>query len=233
MEEREVAQRDAGPVAALRLVAEREGAGVLDEEVPLLRKEERKAGQVDLLLVDLDLGEVRVVREVERQPRRDPELHVEPDVGLAACAPFLDQRPRLVLHERVGLHPQVESRPHAPESGQRPRLRHLVDLVPPIERRPEGVLRLAPDAAQDLESPRLVVLRRIEAERGERDLDLYRPPLVMPGRLDADGAFPRLVLGAAVVEELDVLERPAGIHEEHEPVAAVEVRIERHAEDVR
>ena len=42
--------------------ADREQAGVLEEEGPLLGKEEVEAVEVDLLLVDLDLGEVGVVR---------------------------------------------------------------------------------------------------------------------------------------------------------------------------
>ena len=45
-------------------------AGVLQEEVALLGKEQAEARQVHLLLVDLDLREVGVVGEVEVHARR-------------------------------------------------------------------------------------------------------------------------------------------------------------------
>ena len=53
--------------------ADAEHAGVLEKEVPLLRKEEGEAGQVDLLLVHLHLREIGVQGEVQvqgRKPRR-------------------------------------------------------------------------------------------------------------------------------------------------------------------
>ena len=40
---------------------------VLEKERPLLGEEEREAGQVDLLLVGFDLGEVGIDRRIERQ----------------------------------------------------------------------------------------------------------------------------------------------------------------------
>ena len=45
-------------------------AGVLEEEIALLGKEQAEARQVDLLLVDFDLREVGVVGDVEVQCRR-------------------------------------------------------------------------------------------------------------------------------------------------------------------
>ena len=54
-------------VAARR--AEREVAGVLEEEVALLGKEQVEARQVHLLLIDFDLREIGPVGRVERQRR--------------------------------------------------------------------------------------------------------------------------------------------------------------------
>ena len=39
----------------------------LEEELPLLRKEETETRQVDLLLVGLDLGEVGAIARIEQQ----------------------------------------------------------------------------------------------------------------------------------------------------------------------
>ena len=59
---------------------ELEGGGVLEEEGPLFGEEEREAGQVDLLVVRLHLGEVGVRGQVHGEVRGDAPLHVEPDV---------------------------------------------------------------------------------------------------------------------------------------------------------
>src|SRR5690606_10351600 len=51
--------------------AGREYAGVLQEERTFLGKEDREAREIDPLVIDLHLREVGVVREVERERRRD------------------------------------------------------------------------------------------------------------------------------------------------------------------
>ena len=56
----------------------------LKEELALLRKKEAKARQVDLLLVNLHLREIRVVGEVGRQAVRDSELRLDAEVAAAA-----------------------------------------------------------------------------------------------------------------------------------------------------
>src|SRR5204862_7920984 len=57
------------------------------EELALFGEEERKAGEVDDLLVGLYLREVGIDRDVGRQRRRDPELGV--DAALAADVTIL------------------------------------------------------------------------------------------------------------------------------------------------
>ena len=59
-----------------------EDAGVLQEEVALLREVQREPGQVRLQLVDFDLGEVRVPGQVERQRAGDSPLQVESVVAV-------------------------------------------------------------------------------------------------------------------------------------------------------
>ena len=66
-----------GPKATSR---ELKNATTLQEELSLLRKEQVEPGQVDLLLVDLHLGEIGVHGEVGGQVLGHAELHIESDV---------------------------------------------------------------------------------------------------------------------------------------------------------
>ena len=78
-----VADADAAAEEQIDLagIADREEAGVLEEERPLLREEQREAIEVDLLIVDLDLREVGVDGRVERQARREAVLDVAADIA--------------------------------------------------------------------------------------------------------------------------------------------------------
>ena len=60
----------------------REQTRVLEEEWTLFREAQVEAREVDLLRVDLDLGEVGVVGGVQVQARRDAELGVEAEVAV-------------------------------------------------------------------------------------------------------------------------------------------------------
>ena len=51
-----------------------------EKELPLLREEETEPGQVDLLLVHLDLREIRVEREIRRQVLGDSVLDIQPSI---------------------------------------------------------------------------------------------------------------------------------------------------------
>ena len=64
----------------------------LQEELALFREEEAEPGEVDLLRVGLDLGEVGVVGEVGGEPAGDPYLGVHPEVPaeIALERPALD-----------------------------------------------------------------------------------------------------------------------------------------------
>ena len=76
--------------------AEVEDAAPFEEEVALLREEEAEARQVDLLLVDLDLREVGVDRDVRRQIGRDAVL--------------ARRRPRSPVAESLSRRPVVRER---------------------------------------------------------------------------------------------------------------------------
>ena len=57
-----------------------EDSSAFKKELPLLRKEETEPGQVDLLLVHLDLCEIRVEGEIRRQVLGDSVLDVQPRI---------------------------------------------------------------------------------------------------------------------------------------------------------
>src|SRR5207249_3422133 len=68
------------------------------EKLPLLGKEKGKAGQVDHLLIDLDLGEIGACSEIGRDGRRHRDLHIEP--GLSPKKPIPDLRADAVVFRR-------------------------------------------------------------------------------------------------------------------------------------
>src|SRR5258706_458329 len=65
--------------------ARREGAGIFQEEGAFLRKEQRKACEIRALLIDLDLGEVRVVGQIEGQAGRHTVFDLSADIAPALC----------------------------------------------------------------------------------------------------------------------------------------------------
>ena len=56
------------------------------KELPLFGEEKAEPREVHLLFVHLDLGEVGVVREIGRQVVGDPDLEVQPRVGVEVIA---------------------------------------------------------------------------------------------------------------------------------------------------
>ena len=91
----------AAQVARRAAAGEVEDAAALEEEVALLGEEQVEAGQVHLLLVDLDLREVGVVGEVGDEVGGDAVLHVEADLAV-----------EIVGHRRDA-HRSVADRPRA------------------------------------------------------------------------------------------------------------------------
>ena len=143
-------------VDRLRL-AELERRRVLEEERPLLREEQIEAREVDLLLVGLDLREVGVDRDVEREVRTNAPLHVDADVGRRcradrrsrACSPCWPSRARTgisLMSRRGGRF----------EPGQLRGQRDAVDVEAARDRREIDLLVLVADVAHDVEAPGLV-----------------------------------------------------------------------------
>ena len=114
------------PPPGVAAAAELEDAGVLEEEVALLGKEQAEARQVDLLLVGLDLREVGVDREVQRQARRHAVLHVEPGVEIAVGRGRAD---RVGAAERIRLDAQVRARASARAALERAGQRHALEML--------------------------------------------------------------------------------------------------------
>jgi hypothetical protein len=82
-----------------------EDAAALLEEAATLRIEEREAVEVDLLVVRLDLREVGVERDVQREIAGERMAHVETGLarGLAAaCGTRPDCRRRAAARDRSG-----------------------------------------------------------------------------------------------------------------------------------
>src|SRR5205823_10515132 len=146
-----------------------EDAGILEKEGPLLREEQRKPREIGALLIDLDLREVGVVREIEGETGR----HAILDLAAELPAP-----PRLRIDRVIALQACERVRRHGPH----PSGRHLDTLERAGTRdlhqaelaRNEGPKRLfvlAADRAHEVESPRLPLTGTI-AQRRERDAAL-------------------------------------------------------------
>src|SRR5205814_4725389 len=164
-----------------------ENAGILEEERPLHREEQWKARQVRTLFVDLDLREVGVVREVERQTRRDAVLELAADV--ATLARFgIDGKVAFHARERVRRHGQHSPRGYL-DPLQRAGMRDLHEAELPRHEGPERLFILAADAAHEVESPRLHVPRPV-AQCRERNPELGVPPGGVGRRRDGPRAVP-------------------------------------------
>ena len=73
---------------------ELEDAAPLEEELPLLREEQVEAGEVHLLLVHLDLGEVGVVGEVRGEAPGNAVLQIDADLRRREPSPLPDRPAR-------------------------------------------------------------------------------------------------------------------------------------------
>ena len=214
-------------------------AGVLEEERPLLRKEQVEAVEVDLKIVDLDLREVGVVGCVEGQAGSHAvlEIHTELAVRLR-----LGNRHRKVaqgLSQNVRGHLQVALRGWI-DAAQRPCHREAVEVELPLERRPIGGLVPSPDVALEVEPPDLLLSLR-ETKRLERQSKLGAPavvadlgadvPIAIPVEIEPC-ARPRLLpppaaaTRSSLVRDLAVVLDAGRIRSEHEAVALVAEGVE-------
>ncbi len=193
-----------------------EEARVLEEERALLGKQQREAGQVDLLVVDLDLREVGVHRHVQGEALGDLHLGLAPELGLSS-------EPGL---RRVGVVPGRGSQHVGRDGGgsaeRRFDPRQLAREVEPVEPelagngRPEVLFVEAADPARDVEAPRVGF--GPVAQRAERDAEFGVPALGVAGCGDRPAAVPVLVEAAPGTPLETAL--PGHAPAEEEPAAA-------------
>ncbi len=134
--------------------ADREEVRVLQKEGSLLGKEKAEAGQVHLLVIHLDLREVRVHGEIQRQALRDSDLRVDPrlerighlgiDGGYPTCRSQDVRRDRCHTAGRQLKAPEL------------PRFRQAVEPELARNSRPNHLLVLASDVPSDVQAPRLL-----------------------------------------------------------------------------
>ena len=206
----------------------------LDEERPLLLEEGLEIAEVHYRGVDLDLPKVGVDGGVERKVAGEAVLHIEsggPEHPRAVVEGVTDGGAHeLAAGHRVGKQGEVAARVKAVEAGEvghpggEPALL-LGDELQPV------ALVLALDVALGVDAPGLA-FGRPEAELGERDTELGRPPLVVEGH----GRGPDPVPGAVVpgvVEDRRVTLHVARAHLEHDAGQVIVSRVQVDPDPVR
>ena len=192
-------------------VAHGESAGVLEEERPLLRKEEVEPVEVDLLIVHLHLREVGVVGEIESQSRRHAVLQVAAEVAQAGgeVPRGAGVRPARRLADDVRRQLQRPPQPlRRHDASHLARLRDPEQIELPRNRRPVRRLVAAADVALEVDAPRLGGTGR-EPERPERNGELGAPPNLGDRRPHLPDAVPVLVEAAAGAARLASLAGPS------------------------
>ena len=153
--------------------AELEEPGVLEKERPLLGEEQIEAREVDLLVVDFDLREVRVERGVEREAGRDSVLEIQSGVAFEFRPVVSELEVLREAADHIGQQLQVAlalGRKPVERAGQA----DLRELEGPRCRRPQRFLVPPPQVAGDVEPPNQILAGPI-AQRAKRDLHLRFP----------------------------------------------------------
>ena len=188
------------------LTAEEEGGGVgaepaaeledplsLEEELAFFWKKEAEAGQVDLLLVHLDLREIGVVGEIGCQSLRDTILDVEPDIPVELVQ---HGRGRVQIGRDVGDHIGLDLQPCArcrhfqPDQGRgRRHLEHAGEAERRRNRRQERHLVLRGHAPLHVDAPERCRSRAV-TQRLERNGHLDGPALLETAGSDIPHGVP-------------------------------------------
>src|SRR5688572_13531460 len=201
------------------------------EELALLREQEIEPCEVHLLLVHLDLSEVGVYGDVQRQVLRDCVL----DVHTCVSQPIILDRGS---HDPIGadprgrkrLHLEVQPRRRRLDSDQIPVHRYAEDPIRPgprhLDRYPGEVAPLiaAQHGPTDLNTPDLLDARAI-AKRLEGNDHLRRPPAVEPTCGHIPDRVPVEVRGRLIGDLHFRVASDRG-HEEADCVTAVAVGVE-------
>ena len=173
-------------------VAEVEDALVLEEELALLREEERELREVHPHVVDWGLPEVGIRGSRGSERGHYPVAGVEArcDPGVVALLVLVFSPPLVVdaSDRRRGqdIDPEPVTRPR--EADQDAGVRHVdeASVLPRVG--PAAVLLGTPNAAQDVQAPGVRALP--EAHGLEGDHELRRPAVLVDARLDVPDAVP-------------------------------------------
>ena len=212
-------------------VAKPEHPGVLEEEVPLLGKEEAEAREVDLLGVHLYLGEVGIVGQVRRDALCDPVLQVQPRLGVEVI--LADRAGPLLVEAggNEGLDPQVPPPADLIEALQNSGQGNVKRVETARHQAPVKILTLAPDAALEVD-PHDEIAPRTESKCLEGNGHLHAPAVLLHPCGRVPDAVPLQIGDPPVVKTLAVVLSGGGVGKEGEPVAVVVEGIEGDAEDI-
>ena len=227
---------------------ESENPGALLEKLTFFGKEKRKARQVDLLVVGLDLGKVGVERGVECEVARQVVFDVEADFAGAVVLlgegrlGVVEVRGSFDAAEQVGRHVQGFLAADAFEHHVL-RLRRLAEGQAPVGRngRVDVPLIFTRDEAIDNHPHHDLTVGILKAKAGERDAHLGKPALVGLHRGDVPEGIPTVVDDAAeraaaaefgVVRDGEVEADAVGVGKKPEGVFVVVERVEEDREDV-
>ena len=211
--------------------AEIEDAAAFQEELALLREEQTEAGQVDLLLVHLDLREIGVDGEIGGQVLCHAVLDVEPDVAVTVVeylrvggevGPARADQIRFDLERAVARRHVDAGHGGGRRDAEQARaggIRHRGQ----IDR-----LVLVVNPPPELQTPDLRAAGPIP-ERFERNLHLGRPAALEPAGAHVPDRIP-VAVGVAFVGDLKVEDAADRVDLEGEPVAAVVEGVEGDAE---
>lgn len=198
-----------------------------EEERALLREKERKACQVDLPLVDLGLGEIRIHGQRRAEPRREVVVEVEAELALREGVARLEVG--LVAPERVRADRKPEPLFQTSQSRELSRPAEIRELR--VESRPGPSERRAVPRNEPLhvQTPPRGAGR--EAERLGGNVDLERPSVRRSPCLRLPDAIPveRKLLGP---RDEAVHARARRVHAQVVRIPAVEERIEGEGDGV-
>src|SRR6185295_2148486 len=165
------------------------------EESAALREERLERREVDLRGIHLDLPEIRVDREVEREVAGETVLRVGAEVVAARAERIAGgEIEALVARHRVGKQLEPALSRETAEAGEMPVAAHAALLLLGREREVGG-LALPEDRSRELEAPGRLLLR-VVAELGERDAQLRAPSRRVDVGVGLPDRVPRVVLVA-------------------------------------
>ncbi len=197
--------------------AEAEDSGALLEERTFLVEEERKTGEVDLLLIRLDRREIRVDGEVEREVACGVELDLASNLPLAVremvvAVTIRGQRRRARRgRERIRAHVNRVGRHDAPEAHVLPGGHLRVERAPWDRRKgPSALGRRLVGVGHHPHDDRSVRLG-LEPQARERNPHLAEPTFLGDPGLEVPMRVPRDPAGAAAGVDL-LLTVPGDAH---------------------